>query len=223
MKKILMLSVLAAMAYAGCKRKEDVVSRPISVSYPTIKITNGQFYSFPVGGGPMPNANTIMATAYDSFYHESIKPVVDASHLSNLKPGLYVATVSAKNSYGFVGYTYVYVAITDVNDTVNLAGQYVRASNDDTVNVTRMARGLYRTDNVGGVKYSADNAKFIVPGYFVQDGDLITLHMNDQPSAIGNFSGTAGAISMSPGDTTYEYQIVGNSNFGPSLRTFKKL
>lgn len=222
MKKLLMLSAFAALAFAACKKKEDTVSRLYSVSYPTITIQTPTYYSFPVGGGPLPNANTILASAYDSFYHESIKPVIDASKLSNIAPGLYIATLSARNSHGFTGYAYVYVAITDVLDTINLSGRYLRAANNDTVHITKMARGLYRTDNVGGVKWSED-PEAIVPGHFVQDGDQLTLHMPTQPSAIGPFSGMTGLVNMIPGDTSLQYVLTGNAKFDGATRVFKKL
>ncbi len=220
MRKILMLSFVAALAIVGCKKQEATISRVVTVSYPTITIKGQQFYSFPVGGGPLPSANTIQATAYDSFYKQSLTPVVDASRLTNVAPGLYIATVSARNSYGFTGYGYVYVAITNITDSMNLGGKYVRTANNDTVNITKLSRGLYRTDNVGGVLKS--NPAFIIPGYFVQTTDT-TLDMPLQPSAQGNFSGGSGAIDLTPGDTTIMYSIQNNGNFGTQIRTFKKI
>ncbi len=223
MKKILMLSVLAAVAFVGCKKKEDTVSRVVSVSYPTVTIVNSQFYSFPVGGGPLPNANTIIATAYDSFYHQSIKPVVDASEVSDIIPGLYIITVSAKNTDGFLGYNYVYVAITSEPDSINVAGQYVRQDNFDTVNVTKIGAGFYRTDNVGGNRVTPGAAvNTVVPGYFVMGSDNSSLYMQTQPSPIGTFSGT-GSFNLSPGDTAFQYVIKGNTNFDGTNRVFKKL
>ena len=222
MKKILILSVFAALAFAACKKKEDTVSRLVTVSYPTVTITSAKYFSFPVGGGPLPNANTITATAYDSFYHEVIKPVVDASKLSSILPGLYIATVSAKNSQGFVGYAYVYVAVTNITDTTDLSGSYTGLATSDTVHVTKLSRGLYRTDNIAGLIRSAANAKYIVPGYFVQDVDAITMYMPTQPSPLGSFSGVQTAIQMVPADTTFQYVIAGNPNFNGALNVFRK-
>jgi len=170
----------------------------------------------------MPSVNSIQATAYDSFYRQSITPVIDASHLSNVLPGLYIATVSARNSYGFTGYAYVYVAITNINDSMNLAGKYVRIANNDTVNISRLARGLYKSDNVAGVLNTPSLRQFIIPGYFVQTTDT-TLDMPLQPSVQGSFEGGSGAISLSPGDTTIQYAILNNGNYGTSVRTFKKI
>lgn len=222
MKRIVLISVFAAIAFAGCKKKENTISKLVTVSYPTITITSGQFFSFPVGGGPLPNANSITATAYDSFYHEKLTPVVDASKLSSLLPGLYIATISARNSYGFVGYNYVYVAITNITDSINLGGKYVRLSNNDTVNVAKMSRGLYRIDNVGGERNVAGTSQLIVPGYFAQQPGS-GLDMPTQPSKQGTFAGAGGAISMAIGDTTFQYVITGNSNFNSALRVFQKL
>jgi hypothetical protein len=222
MKKILLLSVFAAVAFVGCKKKENTVSTLVTVSYPTVTITSQQFFSFPVGGGPLPTANTISATAYDSFYHQKVTPVVDASSLSSLVPGLFFATVSAKNSYGFIGYAYIYVAITNITDSINLGGQYVRIDDNDTVNVAKLARGLYRTDNVGGVPRTTSTASLIIPGYFVQQ-NYGTLDMPAQKSSLGTFYGTSGTIGMVIADTTFQYVIGGIPNFGSNLITFKKL
>lgn len=220
-----MLSVFAAVAFTACKKQEDTVSKLVTVSYPIVKISTPQFYSFPVGGGPLPSANTIVATAVDTFYHENPKPVVDASKLSSLTSGLYVATVSAKNSYGYVGYGYVYVGITDVADTIDISGKYVRRlspTDSVIVMITRMANGVYMSDNIAGVP--ASSANFKIPGVFVMDGDGSTLYLNTQPNAkLGSFAGENGMYDNSTTDTTISYNIINNANFGGQTRLFHKI
>ncbi|MCW3123571.1 MAG: hypothetical protein JWQ38_3063 [Flavipsychrobacter sp.] len=217
-----MLSVFAAVTFTACKKQEDTVSKLVTVSYPTVIITSPQFYSFPVNGGPMPNANTIIATAYDSFYHENLKPVVDASKLSSLVPGLFIATVSAKNSYGFIGYAYVYVAITDIADTVDISGKYERVANGVTVNITKLGTGLYRSDNIAGV--AAATPQYITPGYFVMEADGTTLDIPTQPTkSLGMFSGQGTYDEVtSLTDTTITLSIADNPNFGTQQRVFTK-
>jgi hypothetical protein len=227
MKKILIFSVLAIIAWSSCKKQKGTLSQTVTVSYPIISFKPGfsQFYSFPVGSSALPDVNSIAANVIvqDTFYtSEQISPIVDASTLSSVAPGLYIVTISARNSHGFVGYNYVYVAITNITDSINLGGKYMRVSNGDTVNITKLARGLYRTNNVGGVINTATNAQFIVPAYFAQLTNP-TMDMPTQPTPIGSLSGSNGAISMAPSDTTIQYVITGNSNFGPSTRLFKKL
>jgi len=225
MKRILMLSVFAAIAFAGCKKTENTVSKLVTVSYPTVKITSTQYFSFPVGGGPLPNANTITATAYDSFYHESMIPVVDASHLSNLVPGLYIATVSAKNSNGFIGYAYVYVAITSVPDSVDISGLYHRVvSPGDTspgnpAFITKLATGLYRTSNVGGVDTGTQKSS-IVSAVFATP-DLYTLDFGTQPTSVGVLTASNQILTRGPVDTTISYAL-NLTGFGGQQRTFVK-
>jgi hypothetical protein len=225
MRKILMLSVFAAVAFTACKKQEDTVSKLVTVSYPTVIIKSPQYYSFPVGGGPLPSANNIVATAYDSFYHEKLQPVVDASKLSSLTSGLYVATVSAKNSYGYVGNGYVYVGITDIHDSINISGVYVRRlspSDSAIVHIMKLAAGLYMSDNIAGV--SSTNPGFIIPGVFVMDGDGSTLHMDKQPSTtLGTFEGANGLYDNSTTDTTISYNVINNANFGGQSRIFHKM
>ncbi len=217
MKKILLLSVAAAIAIAGCKKKEGTISQAVTVSYPVVTITSPQYISIPVGG-LLPNAGTISATAYDTFYKKAITPVIDDSKLNNLVPGLYIATVSARNENGFVGYNYVYVAVTGIPDTINLAGRYLRPANGDTVAITKLARGLYRTNNVGGELTTS----LAIPGYFVQTTST-DLDMPMQNSPKGYFAGTSGVIRMLPADTTIQYVITGNTNFNSATRVFRKL
>ena len=225
MRKILMLSVFAAVAFTACKKQEDTVSKLVTVSYPIVKISTPQYYSFPVGGGPLPSANTIVATAIDTFYHETPKPVVDASKLSSLTTGLYIATVSAKNSYGYVGYGYVYVAVTDIPDSINISGVYVRrlsASDSAIVHIKKLATGLYMSDNIAGV--SSTTPGFIMSGVFVMEGDGNTLDLNTQPNAkLGSFAGENGLYDNSTTDTTISYNIINNSNFGGQSRVFHKM
>lgn len=225
MKKLLILSILAVGVIAGCKKKDSLVSQVVTVSYPTVTITSGQYFSFPVGGGPLPSANSITATAYDSFYRQSLPVVVDASTLTNLSPGLYIATVSAKNKYGFVGYNYVYVAITNVSDTMDLSGLYWRAGvpggNDSAnpANVYKLARGLYMTDNVGGVDTGTQKAS-VIPAVFAVTS-LSTLDFGTQMTKEGILTASPASLNMIVADTTLDYAI-NLSGFGSQLRTFVK-
>ena len=217
MKKILLVSVLAALAYVGCKKKESTVSMTVTASFPVVTITGTQYFSIPVGG----SLPTVNAVAYDTFYRDSLPVVIDQAGLDNTTPGLYIVTASAKNKYGYVGSASVYVAVTNISPLINLAGQYIRLSNNDTVHVSKMATGLYLTDNVGGVLATSPTA--ILPGYFVQT-DMTTILLPSQPSGGNTLSGINGACSLVPADTTYQYVIVSPSSiFAQSTRVFKKI
>ena len=217
MKKFLFIPLLALLAVTSCKKNDNTVSTLVTYSTPTVVVTGGQYYySIPVGGS-LPN---IQATAYDTFYKQSYVPVIDQSTLDNSTPGLYIVYITAKNIYGMVGSTAVYVAVTNVSSSINLSGMYARTSNNDTVHVTKLATGLYRTDNVGGVL--SNNPTFILPAFFVQtSNNMISLPL--QQTSQGTLYGTSDSLNMTVADTFYQYIITGNSNFGGSLRVFQKL
>jgi hypothetical protein len=115
----------------------------------------------------------------------------------------------------------VYVAVTNIDPAINLAGTYKRTSNNVLVHVSRLANGLYQTDNVGGVDASvATNAPYVFPAVFVQTNDT-TIILPSQNTAQGTLYGTNAGIIMAPADTAYHY-VVNNAAFGTSTRTFVK-
>jgi len=216
MRKLLILSVFAALSITACKKKDAPVSTLYTYSTPTIIISGDQYYSIPVGGA-LP---TITASAYDSFYLESAPVIMDQSTLDNTTPGLYVVTATSRNKYGMQSTKSVYVAVTDIPATVDVSGTYNRTSNGVEVHVTKLANGLYLTDNVGGVDPSVpENAQFIIPAYFVQTS-ATEIVLPAQPTSAGTLSGTSAAIDMTT-PVTYQYAIE-NASFGKAVRTFVK-
>ncbi|GAA4463899.1 hypothetical protein GCM10023093_13240 [Nemorincola caseinilytica] len=214
MKKIFAISVLAALAIAGCKKKQGSVSELHNYSTPTITLADGYYYSIPVNG-LLP---VIPATAYDSFYHADAVVVFDQSMLDVTKPGVYPVIATARNQYGMGNSDTLYVAVTDIDPTIDLAGTYLRVSTDDTVKVTRLANGLYRTSDVAG--NGPADVTHVVPAMFVQTSTT-SLVMPVQESKFGTFYATNGVVSMTP-DVTYQY-ILHNNAFAPVTRTFRKL
>ena len=213
MRKLLVIPFLAVMAFTACNKKDGTVSTLVTYSTPTVTLTGSQFYSINVGG----SLPTIGATAYDSFYKTSYPVVIDKSTLDNTTPGLYVVYATAKNKYGMVGSVGVYIAVTDINPAINLAGVYARQSNGQTVNLIRHANGLYETDNVGGV---IPPSSAIISAFFVQVDDT-TISFPYQQTTLGLLGAKNPSVSMIPADTTYRYSI-DNSSFGTAQRVFLK-
>jgi len=209
MKKILMISFLAAVAFAGCKKKFSTISKEVTVSYPTITFTGSQYISIPVGG-TVPNAS---ATAYDSTLHET-ETVLDSGSVDVTTPGLYVRTAYAKNSNGYYASVSVYVAVTNISASVDMSGPYQRQSNKVIVNVTKLATGLFMTDNIGGV---APPSAFVIPGIFVvvDDTTMILPNQNSPQGPIGTSNNT---LNLNV-PITYSY-VVQNANFGLAQRVF---
>lgn len=210
MKKILIISIFIIAAFANCKKKENTISQVVTVSYPTVTLTGGQFYSIPVGG----NLPQISATAYDSFYHENETVSIDQGGLDNNTPGLYIVNAVAKNKYGFKGSASVYIAVTDIDSSINLAGAYVRTSNSVPVTIDRLARGLYVISDAGGIGTD-------MPAYFVQvdDTSLVVPQQNDP--TYGAFYCSDAKVNMAPGDTTISW-VVQSPYFLDNVRTFQK-
>jgi hypothetical protein len=215
MKRVLSIIFVCSVALFSCKKKENTVSQLVSYSKPTISITGGEYYSINVGDA-LP---TISSSAYDSFYREAYPVVIDQSSLDNTKPGLNIVYISAKNKYGMVEKKAIYIAVTNVSDTFDFSGNYRRLSNLQEVSVDKLARGLYRTNNVGGVLDIPDNQSVIVPAYFVQTNDT-TLVMPEQQTSLGTLSAVNFSFSY-PAPTTYQY-VVRNLYFSGAVRVFER-
>lgn len=209
-----MLTIAAAVVFGACKKRESNVSTLHNYSKPTLIVTSGDYYSIPVGG-VLPE---ITATAYDSFYNETVSVLYDNSKVDNTTPGVYPIIATAKNKYGMSASKTLYVAVTDVTG-INLSGTYYRAETDDTVSVTMLANGLYWMSDI--VANGASDTIHAVPAFFAQTSG-VEIVLPSQSSRYGPVYGTEGTVLMAPGDTTLSYKLH-NNILSPELRTFKKL
>ena len=205
MKKYLIAASMVALTIAACKKDDrDSGSFVTDVSYPTISFTGGEFYSIRTGG-TLPE---VSATSYDSTLNESYPvQIVGAESIDNTVPGLYVISARAKNRFGFVRSEQVFIAVTDIPDSVDLSGEYARGT--AIAVVSRLARGLYRTDNVGGTVGATQTSAI-----FAQLNDS-TLDLPEQevPGA-----GTIEAVNAkvyvnATGDTTISYRFSNGGGF----------
>jgi len=210
MKKLSIILFFATLCIAACK-KDSKVSQVVTASYPTVMVSGPQYYSINTGG----TLPTITGTAYDSFYKESDPVTIDNSTLDNSTPGLYIVQAKAKNKYGYIGTANIYVAVTNVPTTQDISGTYKRDVNGFVVNVTKVANGLYYTDNVGGT------GALVVPAYFAVLNDT-TIDFGTQPTSGGTLTVSNPKLSLVPGDTTYQYKL-NLSGFSPdAVRNFIK-
>lgn len=212
MKKSLLIIASCSLFFFACKKDKDPVSQLEVASYPAISFTGSAFYSIPVGGS-LPE---ISATASDSVTGESGLPVsiVGQDELDNTTPGLYIIQAEAKNKYGFISQENIYVAVTDISDDIDLSGEYIRTANSEPANITKLARGLYKTDDIGGA------ASLEITAYMVHV-DENTLVIPPQPSEVGTISAKDIVLSLTPPDTTITYKVI-NPYFGSGDRTFIK-
>jgi hypothetical protein len=222
MKKIIIVSLtLAAIAgFNACKKKNEVVSTPVKVSYPTIT-TNVSTEGITKFGTIFSAVNVgasigeVSATAYDSVLKEVCTITVLNNTVDAKVAGLGLATFTAKNSNGYLTSGTIYVAVTDIKNDWNLGGAYKRASNGALVNVTKLARGFYTVDNVGGAP------SLPVVGYFLQTDDS-TISFPSQPTEnVGDIDCLNEKLKALPGDTSYSW-VVDNASFGTATRVFVK-
>jgi len=213
MKKLLILTVVAAVAFGACKKNQGTVSTLHNYSTPTLVVSSGDYYSIPVGGA-LP---VITATAYDSFYNEEATVVYDQSELDNTIEGVYPVVASARNKYGMTSTRTLYVAVTNVTG-VDLSGVYYRTATSDTVSVTSLANGLYRISDA--VANGASDTMHRASAYFAHTS-MDSLIMPAQSSSFGPFYATEGAISIST-STTLSYKL-NNNMLSPVTRTFIKM
>lgn len=209
MKKIIIAAGALLTLAASCKKYDDV-SQVVNVSYPTITITGDRFYSIRPGD-PVPS---VAATAYDSILRESVSTVFDPNGVDASTPGLYVVPITAKNRNGYVSSDVVYIAVTNIPDDYDLSGTYLRAATGANVSITKIARGLYETDDVGGAP------SLPITAYFVQLTDN-TLQLPPQPTDVGTLSAVNAQVNKVDSDTVITW-AVRNASFGTALRTFVK-
>jgi hypothetical protein len=212
MKKIIIIISSILLTVTACKKDYDTVSQVQTESYATITLTGSQFYSIKVGD-PAP---TVEATAYDSTIKESYTTELDPSGIDNETPGLYIVPVKTKNKYGYESSINVYVAVTDIGDDVDLSGTYERTATGGIANITKVSRGLYETDNVGG------NAGASTHAYFVQTAaDEIIIP--DQPTTDGVLAFPTFEFEFDESGvlTSYAYTI-DNPGYGTAVRTFTR-
>lgn len=210
--------MLAATPFfiAGCKKvytTDNVTEKIVEPHYPTITLTGKQYYSINIGGA-LP---TINATAYDSSSNESCPVSLDASSLDNTTPGLYAVPINSINGDGYTSSKNAYVAVTDIDPSWDLSGQYARTANGYIVEVTKVENGLYSTNNFfGGAGLDGAYA------YFVQVDDS-TMVMPDQPTDYGTLYTADHSLSTAPADTFYTYSIQGgNITSNKVIRKFVK-
>ncbi len=208
-------TVVLILLVAGCKKEDQYPSKTVTVTYPAINLKGDAVVILHTGDTYTDAGATLVddITGASSDI-EAVDNPVDPS-----TPGVYMVTFTAKNANGFETVKQRPVVVTDIDDSWDLTGTYARTSNGVEVHVTKIGRGVYTIDNVGGVVASSpqfifqvymaqlDDATIEVPAQYIDDGTV--LDCVDE------------TLTAQPGDTSFSY-IVDNPSFGTSTRTFAK-
>ena len=210
--KISLLALALFMVAIGCKKKIEDVSEVVVASYPNITIIGPQFVSIPVGGTFVDQGSSAndVQTGETNLQAISVTNDIDPT-----TPGFYTVQYTYKNKYGYTSTGTRFVLVTDISDTVNYSGLYLRTANSAPMNVAKVATGLYSTDNVGGVPLPSP---FAITVYFGQIDDS-TLVVPAQPTSAGEMFCVNSKVRASASDTTISW-AVRNASFGTALRTF---
>jgi hypothetical protein len=214
MKKSLIILAVAALAFTGCDKDPDTVSRTVDVSYPIITLNGDEVVSQPIGTGSYVDPG---ATGTDDITGATttLSPVLNNVDLTTA--GFYSVKYTMSNANGYISNKVRLVLVTPVDPAVDLSGTYARTSNGQTVTVTKRGTGLYTTDNVGGV---ANNPAFIFDVYFGQISDT-EIQVPVQPSGLGgDIYCDNGTLDLNI-PITYSY-VVHGTGFGTAVRTFVK-
>jgi hypothetical protein len=220
-KQIILIATLALMiGGVACKKKyttDNVTVKTVAPHYPTIVLNGDQFISVPVGTGEYTDAG---AKGIDDNDNKEYTLVPELAEVDLTTPGFYTVIYKFKNTDGYESDATRFVLVTNVSDALDYTGPYARTTNGQVMNVSKVAKGLYKTDNVGGVP---GNAAFIFDVYFGQIDDS-TLSVPVQPTPLGNLNCVTAKIRPefpAAGNTQIEW-AVRNPSFGTALRRFIK-
>lgn len=211
--KLTLIAIAACSLLYACNEDETPVSKMVRVQYPAITMNGGQFVTINVGGA----YNDGGAVSFDSINNSSSNLVPVQSDVDPTTPGLYPVIFEAENSYGFKTQSVRWVAVTNVSANEDISGVYARTSNGVEASITKKARGIYATDNVGGV---GGNPPYIFPVYFVQLDDS-TVVVPHQPGGFGDVYCDKTKLIKTQSDTLLQWVVMG-AGFGTALRKFSR-
>ncbi len=210
-KNLIYMALMAAFAFTSCSEEPAAVSETVKVQYPVITLIGAGYVSIPLGG----SFTDSFAEAFDTFTGKtSIVATLDS--LNTNVPGMYPLKYIATNKYGFKSEAVRWVAVTNVPSTEDIGGNYKR-TNGCPVTITKVANGIYKCDNMGGVpgipEYLWDN-------YFVQLNDSV-VDYPEQPGPFGPVSSKNEKLIKSGSDVTLKWTVIG-AGFGTAVRTFNR-
>lgn len=211
-KNLIYMALMAAFAFTSCSEEPAAVSETVKVQYPVITLIGAGYVSIPVGGSFTDSG----ATSFDGYTNQTTPVQPLSSDVDNTTPGMYPIIYEAANKYGFKSQAVRWVAVTNVPSTEDIGGNYKR-TNGCPVTITKVANGIYKCDNMGGVpgipEYLWDN-------YFVQMNDSV-VDYPEQPGPFGPVSSKNEKLIKSGSDVTLKWTVIG-AGFGTAVRTFNR-
>ena len=145
--------------------------------YPTLTMAGNKYVSIVKGG-------TFTDPGVTAKEGTATLNVTTTGSVNKDQPGIYVLTYSATNKDGFAASTTRTVVVIPAHENagVDLSGKYDYVNGGTTSTVTKVAEGVYTTDN-------AWSAATTIPIIFVST-DGLTLSIPTQATPFGTASGT---------------------------------
>jgi hypothetical protein len=203
--------MVVSTIFASCKKETKNVSKVYDAYASKIELLGAPIYAPPVG-------TTVYSDPGAKFTDDdgSITTLTTPISLPDLStPGFYSVTYKITSIHGYVRTATRLVLVTAVDPTIDLSGNYKRASNGQAVTITKLGPGLYKTDNVGGV---AANPAFIYDVYFGQIGPN-TLAVPEQSTPMGPLHCENAKVTQSGGKYSISWVVI-NPSYGTAVRTF---
>jgi hypothetical protein len=205
------LMLLSSFFLLSCEKEDETEHISKVTTYAVVKLKGEEWVALPQGG-----------TYTDAGAEATIgeKPVeITTTYTPSAPnpdvPGVYVITYTATNEDGFsASVTRKVGVISPATAAMDLSGSYKRNAGAEGIStVTKLAPGLYQTDNVGGV---AEGGPATTVKFFHYEGDkLYGPPQNVQGSTFSVVDGT-----VKPG-VSYSWVVI-NSGYGDAMRTFVK-
>ena len=210
MKKIISITIIALLIFVvGCKKENLYPSKTVKASYPVLTLLGDELV-------PLAQGATFTdpgATYTDSVTGES-GTVTATETLNTNEEGITILNYTFRNKNGFETTITRTIAITGISDAFDISGDYERTSNGEIAHVTKIAKGLFQTDDVGGNVYD-DPALFLI----TSDSSMIVpsqyLVNSEAPADFEDVS-----ISYDP-TVTFQYVVI-SAGYGTATRVFVK-
>lgn len=212
MKKILFLITASAISITACKKDKENISKVVDITYPTVQL-NGEKYITLNPGQPYDDPGAI---SVDDVSGAQTSVNADANTLDPATPGLYYMSYIATNANGYKTTAGRYIAVTGYNDNINFEGTYLRAATGAEVHVTKVARGMYMIDDMGGA--GLPDAAYIA----IIDDSTFDLGLQISESIGAEIDGANEKIIIDGGDTILQYSLDA-PGYGTAVRSFIKI
>lgn len=210
MKKILLITLLAAFLLNSCKK--DTLGVSSITTYPTIKVKGDVAMAILVGGSYSESGVIALEGTKDI-----TSGVKTEGTVNNAVPGVYTIKYTATNKDGFTVSTRRYVGVISTTAAaMDISGNYKRnAGVFGIATITKTTYpGLYINNNPGG---AAVNNLFV---YMFQTTPTI-VSVPSQDSSVGEFACTGGVYNAIGASPQYSWVCI-NSGYGNAARTFIK-